>query len=369
MPFGTLGTYACQRLQDDYVSYFGKNAAAFKTGGSTALIKYLLSPQNTRGFKQINITPIPGKKRGVAFRYDNPWCFDLCAPTVDCTTTRTYLTNPSQEIAFDLTAPAFRVCDGGGVPQKLQFLRSDLMKYCTIDDNTYIQEQIMRFLMHFEEAFDKQLALLISTVYGTSESGDTITSLPFFVKNNATNTYAINSDSMWWLDQNFIDMQASGQYGLVGGKVLNKINKVLGWTGLNQAGLDLSSLDTLNPYSYYDKNFDSIFSRNDFLQISPGAVQLVTWAENAGPYATEVTDLYSNGSIISPTTGLRIDWDWRYDYNCKAWTFEPFIYAELAVNKAGGCAINSLATTNGIIRYTDCSDSLKYPTCPEVDLP
>lgn len=364
MPFGSLGTYACQRLQDDYVSYFGKNSAAFKTGGSTALIKFLLSPQNTRGFKQISVNGVPGKKRGVAFRYDNPFCFTLCAPSVDCTTVRTYLTNPSQEIAFDLTANAFRVCDGSGVPMKLKFLRSDLMKYCTINDETYIKDQIIRFLMRFEEAFDSALATILAPLAGTSESGDAITLLPFFVQNSATGTYAINSDAMFWLDQNFMDILGNGQYALVGGKVLNKINKVLGWTGLNQAGLDLSALDTLNPYTYYDRNMNSILTPNDFLQISPGAVQLVTWAENAGPYATEVTDLYSNGSIISPTTGLRIDWDWRYDYECKAWTFEPFIYAELAVNKAGGCAVNSLDTTNGIIRYTDCSNALTAPTCP-----
>jgi len=61
---------------------------------------------------------------------------------------------------------------------------------------------------------------------------------------------------------------------------------------------------------------------------------------------------------------LQIDWDWRYDYDCKVWTFEPFLHAELAVNRAGGCG--GLSTTNGIIRYADCSNSMTPPACPEV---
>lgn len=365
MPFNNIGTYACRALQANYVDFFGKNSAEFKTGGSTSLIKFLLSPQNTKGFRQIDVESIPGKKRAVAFMVDNPFCFDVCSPAVDCQTVKTVLSNPSQEIVFDLTSNAFRVCDGEGNPLVLQFETEDLMKYCTESDQSYIQRQVIRFLMRFEEALDKQLATLLATFVGTNAEGQAVTTLPFFVNNSITNSQVLNPDALFWLDQNYQDIQGVGQFAMVGGKIINKINSNLKLSGLNAAGIDLTKVDDLNPYSYYDKNMDGILGSNNFLQLSPGAAQLVTWNQYKGERSRQVTDLYSNGTIVSPTTGLTIDWKWRYDYDCEKWTFEPFLYAELAVNKAGGCG--PLSTTNGIIRYADCG-TLAVPACPEAPL-
>ncbi|MEJ7611357.1 MAG: hypothetical protein WKF88_09295 [Ferruginibacter sp.] len=364
MGFDTIGTYACRALQADYVDFYQKNSPEFKTGGSTALIKYLLSPQNTRGFRKIDVKSIPGKKRPVAFMIDSPFCFDVCNPAVTCTTTKQVLSNPAKEIVFDLDGDAFRVCDVNGDPMVLQFSREDLAKYCTTDDNTYIQRQVMRYLKRFEEALDKKLAELIAVAGGTDASGSSLVRMPFFVNNTITNTSALNQDAFWHLAQNYLDIQGEGQFGLIGGKIVNKIAQYNKWSALNMAGIDLSKIDDINPYSYYDRNMDGILGQNGFLQLSPGAVQLVTYNENDGPYKTEVTGLYSNGSIVSPSTGLTLDWDWRYDYECKVWKFEAYLHAELAVNAAGGCG--DLATTNGIIRYEDCSGTLVAPPCPDV---
>jgi hypothetical protein len=362
MPFSNIGTYACRALQANYVDFYKMNAAQFKTGGSTALIKYLLSPQNTRGFKQIDLTSVPGKKRPVAFLVDEPYCFDVCSPAVDCTTVKQVFSNPSKELVFDLTGNAFRHCDGVGNPLKLQFTRADMSKYCTETDQSYIQRHIIRYLMRFEEALDKKLGELLLTFVGTNASGEALTNLPFFNQNTITNSSVLNPDALWWMDQNYADIMGEGQYALVGGKILNKISSFLKWSGLNSAGIDLTKVDDSTPYAYYNRNMDASIGLSDFLQLSPGAVQLVSYNENAGPYKTEVTDLYSNGSVVLPTTGLTVDWDWRYDYECKAWTFEAYLHLELAVNKAGGCG--ALATTNGIIRYHDCSNSIAMPVCP-----
>lgn len=362
MPFGTIGTYACRALQANYIDYYGRNAAAFKTGGSTALIKFLLSPQNTRGFKQIDVTSIPGKKRGVAFLVDNPYCFDVCNPAVTCTTAKEVMTNPSQEVVFDLNGNAFRVCDGDGKPMVLEFSRADLKKYCTESDQSYIQRHIFRFLQRFEEVLNAKLGALLLTMVGTNASGAAITTLPFFNTNTITNSSVLNPDALFWLDQNYKDIMGEGQYAIVGGKVVNKMLSLLKWAGLNAAGIDLSKVDDLNPYVYYDRSMDTSAGTDSFLQMSPGAAQLVVFNEYKGEYNRQVTDLYSNGTIVSPSTGLTIDWKWRFDYECDVWRFEPFIYAELAVNRAGGCG--NLATTNGIIRYQDCSDGIAVPECP-----
>lgn len=365
MSFSSLGTYACRALQAVYVDYFGKNAPAMKTMGSTALVKYLLSPQNTRGFKQINVETIPGKKRPVAFLIDQPFCFELATPTVDCTTVRTVISNPAQETVFDLDGPAFRVADPSDAtkPAVLQFAEADLMKYCTISNYSYITDQIMRYLMKFEEALDKQLAILLAARTGTDAAGNSLVRLPFFVNNSVTNTSALNQDAFFWLEQNYKDIGSDGQFGLIGGKVLNKIIQFQKWSGLNQAGIDLGKIDDAQPYTYYDRNMDSVLGQDTFMQLSPGAVQLVTWNQYKGERRRQVTDLYSKDTIISPSTGLAIDWVWDYDYKCEKWTFEAFLHAELAVNKAGGCG---LPTSNGIMKIQDCSNAMAAPVCPEI---
>lgn len=364
MSFSASAAYACRALQRDYVDFFGKNSAVFKTNGDTSVLKYLLSPQNTRGFEQIDLalTPMPGKTRPVAFRVEQPFCFDLCNPDVTCTTTKGAITSSDNEIVFDLTGPAFRVCDGNGDPVVLQFTREELKKYCTKDDTTYIKRKIFLFLNRFEEALDKKIAQLLSTVAGTNANAQALTQLPFFVNNTTTNTSVPNPEAIWWLNQTYMNAGNDGQYALLGGMVVKKIADYMKWLGLNAAGIDLSKVDDINPYAYYAKHLDAVLGADNFLQLSPGALQLVTYNENAGPYKTEVTDLYSNGTIVLPRTGITIDWDWRYDYECKVWRFDPYVHAELAVNRPGGCG--PLATTNGIIRYEDCSNSIAAPVCP-----
>lgn len=363
MSFSALGARVCQNLQVAYLDYFQKNAPEFKTGGDTSTLKYLLSPQNRAGFRQIDVTSIPGKKRGVAFDVEVPMCFNVTAPAgIDCTTTRQVMTDPTKQIVFDLTGPAFRITDGNGAPVKLQIAEADINAHCTETDQSYIQRKLIKFLARFEQAFDHAISAIIATSAGTNAAGAALTQLPFFVTNTATGTSAIHSDSIWLLDQNYFDIMGDGQYALLGGRVLNKMMKLLDWNGLNQAGIDLSSLDSLDPYTYYSRHLDAILGGNSFLQLAPGAAQLVVWNEYAGERRRSVTDLYSNDTVVSPVTGLPIDFKWRFDYDCGVWTFEPFIHAEVAVNIAGGCG--PLATTNGIIKYTDCSNKLAAPACP-----
>jgi hypothetical protein len=363
MSFSNLGTYACRALQASYLDYFGKNAAAYKTGGSIATLKYLLSPQNTKGFKQINVESIPGKERGVAFLYNNPFCFSVANPAEDCKVPRVALTNPSQEIVFDLTGNAMTPVDATGKPTSLKFKVADLKKYCTMEDSAYIEEQIFRYLDRFEKQVNEKIGQLLAVMVGTNLVGDAITRLPLFVQNSITNSSVLNPDSIWALDQNYRDVEGEGQYALLGGKVLSKMQTFAKWSNLSSSGIDLSNVDDMNPYSYYDKSLDATLGLNGFLQLSPGAAQLVTFNEFKGENNRAVTDLYSNGTIVMPSTGLEIDWRWRFDYNCQEWEFIPSLYVELAVNKAGGCG--ALSTTNGIIRYEDCSFSTVSPTCPQ----
>lgn len=369
MPMGNIGTYVCRNLQASLLDYFGRNASQYRTLGSVSFIKWLLSPQNTNGFKKISsdIQGVPGKKRGVAFRVDAPYCYTLCALAVDCTTNNVQYVDPaSQEIVFDLTNPPFRHCDDQGRPVKLRFKEADLEKYCTIENTGWIRDQILRYLLRFEEALDGALTTLLNAEVGNNGNDEAITNVPIFTAANAytPNMAALNPEAMWYIQQVYSDLGLEGQFGMIGGTIINKIAQYNKWATWNGAGLDMSKADAINPYLFYNRNFNTTFGQQDFIIAAPGAQQLVTWNKYKGERVRGVTDLYSKGTIVLPTTGLEVDWKWAYDFDCEEWVYEAFLHAELATVPKGGCGDN-LANVNGIIRVHDCGIQPLVPVCPE----
>jgi hypothetical protein len=166
----------------------------------------------------------------------------------------------------------------------------------------------------------------------------------------------LNAAAVFFLNQYWKDAANDGQFALIGGQRVNMLASFKGWQGLNAMGVDLNNINEEIPFIYYDRNFDSSFGNtSDFIQIAPGAAQLVTWNRYRGEKRRAVTDLYTHGTFIDPATGIEVDFKWRYDENCEKWVYEPFLYAELAVNIAGGCG-DDLEGVNGIIRISDCSE-------------
>lgn len=365
MSFSAVGTYACRALQQKLMDYYGANTAEAKTMGSNALVRWLLSPQNTRGFLQIADginQAVPGKKRAVAFSLDNPFCFDVCAiEGVDCLTPRIASTPATQEIVFDFDGPAFRVCDSNGDPVRLEFTKLELAKYCSETDTSYITRQIARFNKRFIEAFNKRIGEQLETQVGTNAEGGTLNRIPFFI-NHSSGLNTLNPEATWFLDQIYRDIGGEGQFALIGGKVLNKIAKYHKWAGLSDAGIDLSALGDIDPYTFYDRFLDATLGINNFFQLSPGAVQLVTFTENIGENNRQVTDLYTHSTFVDPATGLEVDFEWYFEPKCKVWTYEPNLYAQLAVARPGGCGIPG---ANGVMLVEDCSAGATPPTCPE----
>lgn len=356
MPFSAIGTYACRALQAKLTDFYGQNAAEFRTLGSIGLLKFLTSPQNTRGFRQIDVESIPGKKRAVAFMIDNPFCFDLCALAVGCLDVRVENKNPAKEVVFDLTGPEYRVCDtdSPGGPAVLTFAEEDLMRYCTETDLSYITRQIARYNKRFIESLDQRIFEIAASKVGTNAKGAVTTDLKFFTTNVDTHQSNLNANAIFFLNQLWRDSANDGQFALIGGQILNMIAEFKKWQGLNAMGVDLGNLNEEIPYIYYDRNSDFILGPQDFLQVAPGAMQFVSWNMFKGEKRRAITDLYTHGTFIDPATGIEVDYRWYFDYKCGKWTYEPFIFAELAVNAKGGCG-NGLAGVNGIVHVHDCS--------------
>lgn len=367
MPFNAIAAYACQRIQQDLVDYFGKNAPQFRTLGSTALIKWLLSPQNTAGFKKIEVESIPGKKRGVAFMVEAPMCFELCKTGLDCDDEPEVFEPVDQELTFDLTGDPFRHCDGEGAPVVLQFTEDDLMKYCTKDDTSWIRNKIVRYLLRFEEALDAALTTLLEAEVGNNGDNEALTTVPIFTQANGYNPgmSVLNPEAMWYLNQVYQDMGLEGQFAMIGGTIVNKIAMFNKWTTANMYGVDMTKMNAINPYPFYDRNFNTTFGQSDFIMLAPGTTQFVTWNKYKGEKRRQVTDLYTKATVVLPTTGLEVDFKYYYDYKCEIWTFEAFLYGELATVLKGGCGAN-LANVNGIIRVHDCGAVPLVPECPEI---
>lgn len=354
MPFSAIGTYACKALQAKLTEFYGQNAAEFRTLGSIGLLKWLTSPQNTRGFRQIDVETIPGKKRAVAFMIDNPFCFDLCALTPDCNTVRVENMFPAEEVVFELNGPAYYVCepDSPSGPVVLTFTEEDLARYCTETDLSYITRQIARYNKRFIESLDQRIFEIAAARVGTNGAGAATTDLCFFNTNADTQQSNLNPTAIFYLSQLWRDAGNDMQYALIGGQRLNMLATFKKWQGLNGMGIDLSNIDEEIPFVYYDRNSDAILGINDFLQVAPGAMQFVSWNQFKGEKRRSVTDLYTHGTFIDPATGIEVDYRWYFDYKCGKWTYEPFIFAELAVNLPGGCG--ALDGVNGLIQVHDC---------------
>lgn len=363
MPFSAIGTYACKALEAKLIEFYGANAAEFRTLGSIGLLKWLRSPQNTRGFRTIDVESIPGKKRAIAMLVDNPFCFDLCALTADCNTTRIESTNPAQEVVFSLDGPEYRVCDtdSPGGPVTLNFSEEDLMRYCTTSDTSYITRQIARYNKRFIESLDQRIFEILATKVGTNAQGAATTDLTFFTTNVDTNQSNLNAMSIFFLNQLWKDAGNDMQFALIGGQSLAQIAEFKKWQGLNAMGVDLRTINEDLPFIYYDRNSDAILGLTDFIQIAPGAAQLVSWNQFKGEKRRSITDLYTHGTFTDPATGIEVDFRWYFDYKCGMWTYEPFIFAELAVNIAGGCG-EALAGVNGVVRVHSCG-AITEPIC------
>lgn len=357
MPFGMVGTYACRALQARLVEFYGQNAAEFRTLGSVGLLKWLTSPQNTRGFRVIDVESIPGKKRAIAMMVDHPFCFNICALTADCNTSRVESSNPAEEVVFSLDGPEYRVCnaESPSVPELLTFDEEDLMRYCTETDTEYITRQIARYNKRFIESLDQRVFELAVAGVGTNASGAATTDLKFFTTNTDTGQSNLNATAVFFLNQLWKDAGNDGGFALIGGQTLAMIAEFKKWQGLNAMGVDLNNINEEIPFIFYDRNSDAAMAPTDFLQVSPGAMQLVTWNRYKGEKRRMITDLYTHGTFIDPATGIEVDFEWYYDYKCKKWTYEPYLFAELAVNLPGGCGDN-LDGVNGLVRIHDCSE-------------
>lgn len=365
MPFGNIGAYACQNLQTDLVDYFARNAPQYRTYGNTSTLKWLLSPQNTNGFKKLDVSSgIPGKKRPVAMQIADPYCFDIAKAARLCTNTAGNISQTPQEIVYDFTGDPFRIVDDSDAPLRLKIDLAALQAYCTINDFSWLTDQINRLLFRFEEQLDLRIFELLAAGVGTNKAGDAVTNLPLWVLGN-NNTAILNPETQFALNQTMNDIGVNTQWGAIGGSIINKINQFTKWLGLDSAGVDMSKVLAINPFTFYDRNAEDVIGITDFLQLAPGAAQLITW-NRYGPGSSvrrEVTDLYSNGTITLPTTGLDIDWKWRYDYECEIWYFEPSLFADVVIVPAGGC---NTPGVNGIIQVHDCSGQPVIPVCPEV---
>ncbi len=249
----------------------------------------------------------------------------------------------------------------GTMLQRYNFSEEDLARYCTETDLSYITRQIARYNKRWIESLDQRVFELAVARVGTNAQSDAITDLKFFTTNTDTGQSNLNATAVFFLNQLWKDAGNDGQFALIGGQSLAMIAEFKKWQGLNAMGVDLRNINEEIPFIFYDRNSDSTMALTDFLQVAPGAMQLVSWNMFKGEKRRAITDLYTHGTFIDPATGIEVDFRWYFDYKCGLWTYEPFLFAELAVNAPGGCG-DGLEGVNGLVRVHDCS-GVGMPVC------
>jgi hypothetical protein len=168
---------------------------------------------------------------------------------------------------------------------------------------------------------------------------------------------------------------ATGKPQIFGsGLMLNFMNQQIA-KGNNQSGLN-TSIEAAGVQFYYDQYAQGIFGANQFLAISPDAVQLVEFARYTGPYGGRkgISDF---GSFVLPmrmsaTKVMPVQFDYQLRYlDCPSEVAGVNDYYgtpvsgyrgwQMIISKKCGLfqvptnayrANDFLASSNGVLRYT-----------------
>lgn len=215
---------------------------------------------------------------------------------------------------------------------------------------------------------------LIVANAGLLPDGNAAQLLPWMDKN----TGAANPMGLWDIDKTYRDSGYSNPFIVGGGDIFYWKKAIPIGTG-NDDGQDIGRLPT--DRMYYDTRVNTAYANPNsehIVTFDPQMLKFVTYSDNAGLFATDVTDLEAldrtfavqspqriYGSFIDPVTGLVWDLDVKWDdelNNCKGgWTFKVNLQWDIFFMPTPIC--NDVEAVNGIFHFTTCPQL--RTTCPE----
>ena len=134
--------------------------------------------------------------------------------------------------------------------------------------------------------------------------GSTIKALQLF-NTAATDQIGPRTRALANIQDEFDQAGLGGLPNLIGAGEVNKWAHMIGFGTPNSAGQDVGMMAPGFNF-FYDRFVEGIFGPNEFLVLSPGAAQLLTWNRLVGTYA-KANDVFEHGTIVDPFTGIRFD--------------------------------------------------------------
>lgn len=230
----------------------------------------------------------------------------------------------------------------------------------SLENQEVFAQKLFSQMQLMKDQISKNLLVDICTVATTA------TSVLKLLHNNAPNFTAETTILADFMDKGFAIEPL-----LLGNRQVMKFGKAQQASGLNSDGLNLNQMTRFN--AFYDKNVISANCAPDevgndvMLAIIPQIVNLLSWSENAGIFASRQSIDWSNVSIeqlmraestymhtviTDPATGLLFDLDIIYDPACKGLTYHMKSYYKSLILPLQGCVDGF----SGIMKYDICPE-------------
>jgi len=338
---------ACPCIQQALNNVVGRNAQALRRD-KPGMISFLRSPENLSGTETVQLDGGKGKRRCVELN----WNQKLCEATINESITDDCSTG-TETLPFCETIDITKELE----TDNMVFDEDEMRRICApmgeTDEmwiSTIINSQFNSLLTYW----DKLVLTEILNNVGTFMDGDTIKAIQLF---NTINSDAIGprTRALANVQDEFDQAGLLGLPNFIGANEVNKWAQMIAFGTPNAAGQDVGMMAAGFNF-FYDRFVEGIFGPNEFLVISPGSAQLLTWNRLVGNYA-KANDVFEHGTIVDPYTGIRFDIKIHYNDCTERYYIKLQQNWELFVMPdEGDASCVDHYRVNGIFNYEACDD-------------
>jgi hypothetical protein len=273
-------------------------------------LEFITSPVNTQGTLQKQIDEGNGHVRQVTLLYESRLLENAVSnSSVQSCTGGTKSCEDSYTYDIDTTL---------GSSYKFTYAQSDLINRCE-DDATYFARQIMKMMDVIERKIGSDS--WVQAVLGVGKFVGGVSGPINAATKNSSGVYI--GDLIQKIRYQFMLMGYSSAPVVFGGsEEFSNYFNAMGAMCCNTAqGLDLGNLLAQQPVvPFFDYKANDKVGSNQMLAMAPGSYQLLTYNEYKGPRRVLNTDVYQQGTVISPRSGL--EFDYMASFSCGTWTVQ-----------------------------------------------
>lgn len=306
----STGLISCPQIQEDLNNMFlaGDPTLSRVPQG---LGQWVTSPANTRGILQRQVSPGGSKLRQVQLLYTQQICED---DVDDDTTQKCVSTNEDGNLS-----ETYEIDPSVGVSIDRKFTLSNMREMCK-DNSRYFSERILAMMDALDAKINKDIAYQAVLETGTFGLGtpnmDAARKIVTIKTKDASDKYDLIG-----YEQITEAAQFAG-YGtipyLFGFSEIQRYFKRMYAGCCGPDGINISDFATQNGASfvadqYLWEAFKSVGNPEGFLMTRPGALQLLTYNEFKGDFATVNDDSYKQTTIVNPFSNREYDMTMKND--------------------------------------------------------